>query len=187
MKQIDIRNDENGYYSERTIVSETTRDANYNIVESNTIQTEITKEPQYDESTGGMVVKTSKHNVHEAPKYYTYDSEQRLTKEVFENYDTDYLANNPQRHFTGRETTVYYYAEMDVVVGIDNVGTNNARPMFAVSGRNICLVNASSTAMSLYTIDGQIVTTSNDGQLTVPNNGMYIVKAGNLKAKVVVK
>ena len=62
-KQIDIRSEENGYYSERTIVSETTRDANYNIVESNTIQTEITKEPQYDEATEGMVVKTSKHTV----------------------------------------------------------------------------------------------------------------------------
>ena len=186
-KQIDIRSEENGYYSERTIVSETTRDANYNIVESNTIQTEITKEPQYDEATEGMVVKTSKHNVHEAPTYYTYDSEQRLTKEVFENYNTDYLANNPQRHFTGRETTVYYYAEMDIINAIDNVNANNAQPTFAVSGRNICLVNASSTAMSLYTIDGQIVATSNDGQLTAPNNGMYIVKAGNLKAKVVVK
>lgn len=186
-KQIDIRNDENGYYSERTIVSETTRDANYNIVESNTTQTEITKEPQYDEATDGMVVKTSKHNVHEAPHYYTYDSEQRLTKDVFENYNTDYLAKNPQRHFTGRETTVYYYAEMDVLNAIDNVNANNTQPVFAVSGRNICLVNASSTAMSLYTIDGQLVATSNDGQLTAPNNGMYIVKAGNLKAKVVVK
>lgn len=186
-KQINIRSDENGYYSENTTVRETTRDANYNIVESNTTQTEITKEPQYDEATDGMVVKTSKHNVHEAPHYYTYDSEQRLTKDVFENYNTDYLAKNPQRHFTGRETTVYYYAEMDVLNAIDNVNTNNAQPVFAVSGRNICLVNASSTAMSLYTIDGQLVATSNDGQLTAPDNGMYIVKAGNLKAKVVVK
>lgn len=186
-KQINIRSDENGYYSENTTVRETTRDANYNIVESNTTQTEITKEPQYDEATDGMVVKTSKHNVHEAPHYYTYDSEQRLTKDVFENYNTDYLAKNPQRHFTGRETTVYYYAEIDVLNAIDNVNTNNAQPVFAVSGRNICLVNASSTAMSLYTIDGQLVATSNDGQLTAPDNGMYIVKAGNLKAKVVVK
>ena len=186
-KQINIRSDENGYYSENTTVRETTRDANYNIVESNTTQTEITKEPQYDEATDGMVVKTSKHNVHEAPHYYTYDSEQRLTKDVFENYNTDYLAKNPQRHFTGRETTVYYYAEMDVLNAIDNVNTNNAQPVFAVSGRNICLVNVSSTAMSLYTIDGQLVATSNDGQLTAPDNGMYIVKAGNLKAKVVVK
>lgn len=186
-KQINIRSDENGYYSENTTVRETTRDANYNIVESNTTQTEITKEPQYDEATDGMVVKTSKHNVHEAPHYYTYDSEQRLTKDVFENYNTDYLAKNPQRYFTGRETTVYYYAEMDVLNAIDNVNTNNAQPVFAVSGRNICLVNASSTAMSLYTIDGQLVATSNDGQLTAPDNGMYIVKAGNLKAKVVVK
>ena len=39
-KQISIRNDENGYYSETTVVFETTRDANYNIVESNTIQTD---------------------------------------------------------------------------------------------------------------------------------------------------
>ena len=186
-KQIDIRNDENGYYSERTIVSETTRDANYNIVESNTTQTEITKEPQYDEATESMVVKTSKHNVHEAPDYYTYDSEQRLTKKVSENYGTDYLAKVPQRNLTIRETTVYYYAEMDVVVGIDNVGTNNARPMFAVSGRNISLVNAVPTAMSLYTIDGQLVATSTDGQLTAPANGMYIVKSNGMKAKVVVK
>ena len=186
-KQISIRNDENGYYSETTVVFETTRDANYNIVESNTTQTEITKEPQYDEATEGMVVKTSKHNVHEAPHYYTYDSEQRLTKEVVENYDTDYLAKVPQRNLTIRETTVYYYAEMDVVVGIDNVGTNNARPMFAVSGRNISLVNAAPTAMSLYTIDGQLVATSTDGQLTAPANGMYIVKSNGMKAKVVVK
>lgn len=186
-KQISIRNDENGYYSETTVVFETTRDANYNIVESNTIQTEITKEPQYDEATEGMVVKTSKHNVHEASHYYTYDSGQRLTKEVIENYDTDYLAKVPQRNLTIRETTVYYYAEMDVVVGIDNVGTNNARPMFAVSGRNISLVNAAPTAMSLYTIDGQLVATSTNGQLTAPANGMYIVKAGGMKAKVVVK
>lgn len=186
-KQIHIRNDESGYYSETTVVFETTRDANYNIVESNTTQIEITKEPQYDEATEGMVVKTSKHNVHEDPRYYTYDSEQRLTKEVIENYDTDYLAKVPQRNLTIRETTVYYYAEMDVVVGIDNVGTNNARPMFAVSGRNISLVNAAPTAMSLYTIDGQLVATSTDGQLTAPANGMYIVKAGGMKAKVVVK
>lgn len=186
-KEIGIRNDENGYYSEKTIVCETTRDANYNIVESNTTQTEITKEPQYDEATESMVVKTTKHNVHEAPDYYTYDSEQRLTKKVSENYDTDYLAKVPQRNLTIRETTIYYYAEMDVVVGIDNVGTNNARPMFAVSGRNISLVNAAPTAMSLYTIDGQLVATSTDGQLTAPANGMYIVKAGGMKAKVVVK
>ncbi len=186
-KEIDLRSKENGYYSERTIVSETTRDANYNIVESNTTQTEITKEPQYDEATESMVVKTSKHNVHEAPDYYTYDSEQRLTKKVSENYDTDYLAKVPQRNLTGRETTVYYYAEMDVVVGIDNVGTNNARPMFAVSGRNISLVNAAPTAMSLYTIDGQLVATSTNGQLTAPANGMYIVKSNGMKAKVVVK
>lgn len=186
-KQIHIRNDESGYYSETTVVFETTRDANYNIVESNTTQTEITKEPQYDEATEGMVVKTSKHNVHEDPRYYTYDSEQRLTKEVIENYDTDYLAKVPQRNLIIRETTVYYYAEMDVVVGIDNVGTNNARPMFAVSGRNISLVNAAPTAMSLYTIDGQLVATSTDGQLTAPANGMYIVKAGGMKAKVVVR
>ncbi len=186
-KEIGIRNDENGYYSERTIVSETTRDANYNIVESNTTQTEITKEPQYDEATESMVVKTSKHNVHEAPDYYTYDSEQRLTKKVSENYDTNYLAEKPQRNLTGRETTVYYYAEMDVVVGIDNVGTNNARPMFAVSGRNISLVNAAPTAMSLYTIDGQLVATSTDGQLTAPANCMYIVKSNGMKAKVVVR
>lgn len=186
-KRISIRSEENGYYSEKTIVCETTRDANYNIVESNTTQTEITKEPQYDEATESMVVKTSKHNVHEAPDYYTYDSEQRLTKKVIENYDTDYLAKVPQRNLTIRETTVYYYAEMDVVVGIDNVGTNNARPMFAVSGRNISLVNAAPTAMSLYTIDGQLVATSTDGQLTVPANGMYIVKAGGMKAKVVMK
>lgn len=186
-KRIDIRSEENGYYSERTIVSETTRDANYNIVESNTTQTEITKEPQYDEATESMVVKTSKHNVHEAPDYYTYDSEQRLTKKVIENYNTDYLAKVPQRNLTIRETTVYYYAEMDVVVGIDNVGTNNARPMFAVSGRNISLVNAAPTAMSLYTIDGQLVATSTDGQLTAPANGMYIVKSNGMKAKVVVK
>lgn len=186
-KQIHIRNDESGYYSETTVVFETTRDANYNIVESNTTQIEITKEPQYDEATEGMVVKTSKHNVHEDPRYYTYDSEQRLTKEVIENYDTDYLAKVPQRNLIIRETTVYYYAEMDVVVGIDNVGTNNARPMFAVSGRNISLVNAAPTAMSLYTIDGQLVATSTDGQLTAPANGMYIVKAGGMKAKVVVR
>ena len=186
-KQISIRNDENGYYSETTVVFETTRDANYNIVESNTTQTEITKEPQYDEATEGMVVKTSKHNVHEAPHYYTYDSGQRLTKEVIETYDTDYLAKVPQRNLTIRETTIYYYAEMDVVVGIDNVGTNNARPMFAVSGRNISLVNAAPTAMSLYTIDGQLVATSTNGQLAAPANGMYIVKAGGMKAKVVVK
>ena len=139
-KQIDIRSEENGYYSERTIVSETTRDANYNIVESNTIQTEITKEPQYDEATEGMVVKTSKHNVHEAPTYYTYDSEQRLTKEVFENYNTDYLANNPQRHFTGRETTVYYYAEMDVINAIDNVNATM---------HNQCLLSADATSVLL--------------------------------------
>lgn len=186
-KQINIRSDENGYYSETTVVFETTRDANYNIVESNTTQTEITKEPQYDEATEGMVVKTSKHNVHEAPHYYTYDSEQRLTKEVFENYDTNYLAEKPQRNLTGRQTTVYYYAEMDVVVGIDNIGINNARPTFAVSGRNISLVNAAPTAMSLYTIDGQLVATSTDGQLTAPANGMYIVKSNGMKAKVVVK
>ena len=186
-KEIGIRNDENGYYSERTIVSETTRDANYNIVESNTTQTEITKEPQYDEATESMVVKTSKHNVHEAPDYYTYDSEQRLTKKVSENYDTDYLAKVPQRNLTIRETTVYYYAEMDVVVGIDNIGINNARPTFAVSGRNISLVDAAPTAMSLYTIDGQLVATSTDGQLTAPANGMYIVKSNGMKAKVVVK
>ena len=186
-KQINIRSDENGYYSETTVVFETTRDANYNIVESNTTQTEITKEPQYDEATEGMVVKTSKHNVHEAPTYYTYDSEQRLTKEVFENYDTNYLAEKPQRNLTGRQTTVYYYAEMDVVVGIDNIGINNARPTFAVSGRNISLVNAAPTAMSLYTIDGQLVATSTDGQLTAPANGMYIVKSNGMKAKVVVK
>ena len=40
-EQIDIRSDESGYYSEYSTVWEITRDANYNIVSSKSMQTYI--------------------------------------------------------------------------------------------------------------------------------------------------
>ena len=41
--------------------------------------------------------------------------------------------------------------------------------------------------MSLYSLDGQLIATSTNGQLTAPTNGLYIVKAGSKKAKIIVK
>lgn len=186
-KQYDIY-DGNGNYHENVYTTETTRNADNNIIECRNTETYIVKEPDYDNGNDGSTLKTTQNTLQETIKTYTYDSEQRITKEVNEKYETDNTAQTPQRVLTEQETVVYYYGEVDVMNAIDKVNTNAIRPTFAVSGRNISLIAASSaTEMSLYSLDGQLIATSTNGQLTAPTNGLYIVKAGSKKAKIIVK
>ena len=82
--------------------------------------------------------------------------------------------------------TNYYYTELDVVNGITSTTADATKPTFAVSGRTVS-VACKSAAISLYTLDGQLVATSATGQVEAPANGIFIAVSGAAKCKIVVK
>ena len=82
--------------------------------------------------------------------------------------------------------TNYYYAEFDVVNGITSTTADAAKPAFAVNGRTVSAVGKAA-AISLYTLDGQLVATSATGHVEAPANGAFIAVSGAAKCKIVVK
>lgn len=124
---------------------------------------------------------------------YTYNDEGLLTSHKHEEYSgqaSDASASAARAASTLQLTssiiTNYYYAEFDVVNGITSATADAAKPAFSVSGRTVSAVGKSA-AISLYTLDGQLVATSATGHVEAPANGAFIAVSGAAKCKIVVK
>ena len=136
---------------------------------------------------------TTQNSQSEVIDSYTYNDEGLLTSHKHEEYSgqaSDASASAARAASTLQLTssiiTNYYYAEFDVVNGITSATADVAKPAFAVSGRTVSAVGKSA-AISLYTLDGQLVATSATGHVEAPANGAFIAVSGAAKCKIVVK
>ena len=131
-------------------------------------------------------------------KTYTYNDEGLLTSITEKSYLTDRAAvaeasataqvarAAATRVLRSTVVTNYYYTELDVVNGITSATADATKPAFAVSGRTVSAVGKSA-AISLYTLDGQLVASSATGHVEAPADGAFIAVSGAAKCKIVVK
>ena len=136
---------------------------------------------------------TTQNSQSEVIDSYTYNDEGLLTSHKHEEYsgqasDASALAARAAGtlQLTSSIITNYYYAEFDVVNGITSATADAAKPAFAVNGRTVSAVGKAA-AISLYTLDGQLVATSATGHVEAPANGAFIAVSGAAKCKIVVK
>lgn len=136
---------------------------------------------------------TTQNSQSEVIDSYTYNDEGLLTSHKHEEYSgqaSDASASAARAASTLQlirsTVTNYYYTELDVVNGITATTADAAKPAFAVSGRTVS-VAGKAAAISLYTLDGQLVATSATGQVEAPANGAFIAVSGAAKCKIVVK
>lgn len=136
---------------------------------------------------------TTQNSQSEVIDSYTYNDEGLLTSHKHEEYSgqaSDASASAARAagtlQLTRSTVTNYYYTELNVVNGITATTADAAKPAFAVSGRTVSAVGKSA-AISLYTLDGQLVATSATGQVEAPANGIFIAVSGAAKCKIVVK
>lgn len=127
----------------------------------------------------------------ETSHIYTYNDEGLLTSATHEEYVTNREEASVTRVAATRVlqyriVTNYYYTELNIVNGITSTTADATKPAFAVSGRTVSAVGKSA-AISLYTLDGQLVATSATGQVEAPANGIFIAVSGAAKCKIVVK
>lgn len=127
----------------------------------------------------------------ETSHIYTYNDEGLLTSATHEEYVTNREEASVTRAAATRVlvssiVTNYYYTELNIVNGITSTTADATKPAFAVSGRTVSAVGKSA-AISLYTLDGQLVATSATGQVEAPANGIFIAVSGAAKCKIVVK
>lgn len=136
---------------------------------------------------------TTQNSQSEVIDSYTYNDEGLLTSHKHEEYSgqaSDASASAARAagtlQLTRSTVTNYYYTELNVVNGITATTADAAKPAFSVSGRTVSAVGKSA-AISLYTLDGQLVATSATGQVEAPANGIFIAVSGAAKCKIVVK
>lgn len=136
---------------------------------------------------------TTQNSQSEVIDSYTYNDEGLLTSHKHEEYSgqaSDASASAARAagtlQLTRSTVTNYYYTELNVVNGITATTADAAKPAFSVSGRTVSAVGKSA-AISLYTLDGQLVATSATGQVEAPANGAFIAVSGAAKCKIVVK
>lgn len=136
---------------------------------------------------------TTQNSQSEVIDSYTYNDEGLLTSHKHEEYSgqaSDASASAARAagtlQLTRSTVTNYYYTELNVVNGITATTADAAKPAFAVSGRTVSTVGKSA-AISLYTLDGQLVATSATGHVEAPANGAFIAVSGAAKCKIVVK
>lgn len=137
---------------------------------------------------------TTTQNSHsEVIDSYTYNDEGLLTSHKHEEYSgqaSDASASAARAagtlQLTRSTVTNYYYTELNVVNGITATTADAAKPAFSVSGRTVS-VAGKAAAISLYTLDGQLVATSATGHVEAPANGAFIAVSGAAKCKIVVK
>lgn len=138
---------------------------------------------------------TSIDRLLETFKTYTYNDEGLLTSVTEKVYITNRAASSAQGKMAHAAATRelqhsivinYYYTELNIVNGITSTTADATKPAFAVSGRTVSAVGKSA-AISLYTLDGQLVATSATGQVEAPANGIFIAVSGAAKCKIVVK
>lgn len=136
---------------------------------------------------------TTQNSQSEVIDSYTYNDEGLLTSHKHEEYSgqaSDASASAARAastlQLTRSTVTNYYYTELDVVNGITSTTADATKPAFAVSGRTVSVVGKAA-AISLYTLDGQLVATSATGHVEAPANGAFIAVSGAAKCKIVVK
>ena len=131
----------------------------------------------------------------ETSHIYTYNDEGLLTSATHEEYVTnreEALAKSSvagaaaTRVLVSSIVTNYYYTELNIVNGITSTTADATKPAFAVSGRTVSAVGKSA-AISLYTLDGQLVATSATGHVEAPADGIFIAVSGAAKCKIMVK
>jgi hypothetical protein len=176
--------DPNLPYEKRTNYDSRKRDSRKNLVEHKYGSTTL---KIYDDGT------TTQNRQSEIIDSYTYNDEGLLTSHKHEEYSgqaSDASASATRAASTLQLTssiiTNYYYTELNIVNGITSTSANATKPAFAVSGRTVSAVGKSA-AISLYTLDGQLVATSATGQVEAPANGIFIAVSGTAKCKIVVK
>lgn len=137
--------------------------------------------------------KTTQNSQSEVIDSYTYNDEGLLTSHKHEEYSgqaSDASASAARAagtlQLTRSTVTNYYYTELNVVNGITSATADAAKPAFSVSGRTVS-VAGKAAAISLYTLDGQLVATSATGHVEAPANGAFIAVSGAAKCKIVVK
>lgn len=136
---------------------------------------------------------TTQNSQSEVIDSYTYNDEGLLTSHKHEEYSgqaSDASAAAARAagtlQLTRSTVTNYYYTELNVVNGITATTADAAKPAFSVSGRTVS-VAGKAAAISLYTLDGQLVATSATGHVEAPANGAFIAVSGAAKCKIVVK
>lgn len=136
---------------------------------------------------------TTQNSQSEVIDSYTYNDEGLLTSHKHEEYSgqaSDASASAARAagtlQLTRSTVTNYYYTELNVVNGITATTADAAKPAFSVSGRTVS-VAGKAAAISLYTLDGQLVVTSATGHVEAPANGAFIAVSGAAKCKIVVK
>ena len=136
---------------------------------------------------------TTQNSQSEVIDSYTYNDEGLLTSHKHEEYSgqaSDASASAARAagtlQLTRSTVTNYYYTELNVVNGITATTADAAKPAFSVSGRTVS-VAGKAAAISLYTLDGQLVATSATGHVEAPANGAFIAVSGAAKCKIVVK
>lgn len=176
--------DPNLPYEKRTNYDSRKRDSRKNLVEHKYGSTTL---KIYDDGT------TTQNRQSEIIDSYTYNDEGLLTSHKHEEYSgqaSDASASATRAASTLQLTssiiTNYYYTELNIVNGITSTIADATKPAFAVSGRTVSAVGKSA-AISLYTLDGQLVATSATGQVEAPANGIFIAVSGAAKCKIVVK
>ena len=136
---------------------------------------------------------TTQNSQSEVIDSYTYNDEGLLTSHKHEEYSgqaSDASASAARAagtlQLTRSTVTNYYYTELNVVNGIIATTADAAKPAFSVSGRTVS-VAGKAAAISLYTLDGQLVATSATGHVEALANGAFIAVSGAAKCKIVVK
>ena len=136
---------------------------------------------------------TTQNSQSEVIDSYTYNDEGLLISHKHEEYSgqaSDASASAARAagtlQLTRSTVTNYYYTELNVVNGIIATTADAAKPAFSVSGRTVS-VAGKAAAISLYTLDGQLVATSATGHVEAPANGAFIAVSGAAKCKIVVK
>lgn len=127
----------------------------------------------------------------ETSHIYTYNDEGLLTSATHEEYVTNREEASVTRVAATRVlqyriVTNYYYTELNIVNGITSTTADATKPAFAVSGRTVS-VAGKAAAISLYTLDGQLVASSATGHVEAPADGIFIAVSGAAKCKIVVK
>lgn len=177
-------------YTKRVTTFTKKRDSRHYLVETTRILDTVDK----DDKTTNIDEKSENITT------YTYNDEGLLTSVTSKTYLTDRAAAAEAsaasaaqvaraaatRVLRSTVVTNYYYTELDVVNGITATTADAAKPAFAVSGRTVS-VAGKAAAISLYTLDGQLVATSATGHVEAPANGAFIAVSGAAKCKIVVK
>lgn len=177
-------------YTKRVTTFTKKRDSRHYLLEITEIHDVVDK----DDKTTNIDEKTEEITT------YTYNDEGLLTSVTEKTYLTDRAAAAEAsaasavqvaraaatRVLRSTVVTNYYYTELDVVNGITAPTADAAKPAFAVSGRTVS-VAGKAAAISLYTLDGQLVATSATGHVEAPANGAFIAVSGAAKCKIVVK